>query len=288
MQVSKGQEIKNRIKGAGISINEISSRLGMSRQAFHSNLSKAVISGEFMEKLTKELSNISFEDLTNDVVDKSKPGNINNLLKDIKPEDRKRLFLKAIELSQHTTEEIANEGVWGDRPFEHHINQDPITKGLIKKAVDNCPYLLPHLEKVIEQYFNKPKGIPYYDLDITAGDIPVYFDESHVRPDHYIDIFGFNNCTHSFPVAGHSMYPKICNGDIGIFQHIKDKSIIDWGSIFLIITSERRLLKYLRKSQKEGYVILASENKEFDDMEIPMDKILELFLYKGKIEKNQM
>lgn len=134
----------------------------------------------------------------------------------------------------------------------------------------------------------KNRGIPYFDLDITGGDIPVYLDQTNVAPDHYIDIFGFNKCTHAFPVSGHSMYPKICNGDIAIFQHLKDKSVIEWGAIYLIITDERRLLKQLKRGAKDGWVILASENKEFDDMDIPMDKILELFLYKGKIEKSQM
>jgi hypothetical protein len=201
---------------------------------------------------------------------------------------------KAIKEAGYTMTHIASEVEVTRTALYDNINQEVPRPVFLKKLFNEFPDIQGIFNRISAENKGanepslKPKGIPYYDLDITAGDIPVYFDESHVRPDHYIDIFGFSNCTHSFPVAGHSMYPKICNGDIGIFQHIKDKSVIDWGSIFLIITSERRLLKYLRKSQKEGYVILASENKEFDDMEIPMDKILELFLYKGKIEKNQM
>lgn len=214
-QMTVGQVIKNRIKGAGFSMNEISERLSMSRQALHSNLSKALIPDDFIDKFKKYVPEIDLKDINDNV-------------------------------------------------------NDIQTKNTAKTK------------------FEISKGIPYYDIDITAGDVPVYFDMEKNEPEHYINIFGFDTCTQAFPVYGHSMYPKICSGDIGLFQYIEDKSSILWGSIYLVITDQYRTLKFLRKGKETGWVILKSENPDFDDIDLETDKILHLFLYKGKIEKNQM
>ena len=135
---------------------------------------------------------------------------------------------------------------------------------------------------------SRNSGIPYYDLDITAGDVPVFLDQNQIEPEHHINIFGFSDCTHAFPVYGHSMHPVICNGDVGLFRYIQDKSIILWGSIYLVITRDYRTIKFVRKGQSEEFVILRSHSQNHDDIDIRRDEILELFLYKGKIERTQM
>jgi len=62
-----------------------------------------------------------------------------------------------------------------------------------------------------------------------------------------------------------------------------DKSIIMYGEVYLVVTDVLRTIKFIRKAKNGANVILASANDRFDDVEIPRDKILHLFIVKGKI-----
>jgi len=131
------------------------------------------------------------------------------------------------------------------------------------------------------------RKIPFYAIDVSAGDISFYqdFNES---PAYYIDLPGFNDCDLAMPVYGDSMYPKIKNGDIVLLKKINDHSIISYGEIYLVITAENRLLKYVRKHSDKSMITLLSENERFDEIEVERDKVKHLFIYKGKIEKSQI
>ncbi len=195
-------------------------------------------------------------------------------------------------------EEVAKRLGIRRQTFHSHLNKASINEEFWSQLIEKVPeidlsdIIITSNTNLIKEpnvsYVNKKEGIPYFDLDITAGEIPVYLDRPHVEPEHHINIFGFNDCTHAFPVYGHSMHPVICNGDVGLFKYIRDKSIIMWGSIYLVITKDYRTIKFLRKSHNAENVILRSHSANHDDIEIPRDDILELFLYKGKIERTQM
>jgi phage repressor protein C with HTH and peptisase S24 domain len=127
------------------------------------------------------------------------------------------------------------------------------------------------------------KRIPYYEIPATMSPIAVYSDEKEI-PVYYIEMPALKDCDFALPAWGDSMYPKIKNGQIIAVKELRDKSQIQWGEIYLIITDEIRAVKYLRRHQDESKVILASENREhFDDMVIDKDKILHLFIVKGQI-----
>jgi SOS-response transcriptional repressor LexA len=83
------------------------------------------------------------------------------------------------------------------------------------------------------------------------------------------------------------MYPKIKNGDIVLLKEIS-KDLIMFGEIYLVITNDYRVLKYVRKHTSPDKVILFAENDRFDPVEIGKDDIMKLFLYKGKFEKSQI
>ena len=124
--------------------------------------------------------------------------------------------------------------------------------------------------------------IPYYEIPATLSPITVYNDSQEI-PLYYIEMPALKDCDFALPAWGDSMYPKIKNGQIIAVKELKDKSQILWGEIYLVITSEIRAVKYLRKHQNPSRVILASENDHFDDVVIEMDKILRLFVVKGQI-----
>jgi len=132
---------------------------------------------------------------------------------------------------------------------------------------------------------SEPK-IPYYNIDVTASAFPVFADERE-EPEYFMSIPAFKNCDFAVPIYGDSMYPKIKNGHIVAVKEVKNKAVILYGEIYLVITEDYRTVKYIRKhlSEKEK-VLLCSENPSFDDVEIPIDSILRLYKVRGQISIN--
>ena len=128
--------------------------------------------------------------------------------------------------------------------------------------------------------------IPYYDIEISAGPITFYQDYKEM-PSQKIEIPFIKDVDLAMPVYGDSMYPKIKNGDIVLLKEV-DKGLIMYGEIYLVITNDYRVLKYVRKHQSIDSVVLLSENDRFDPVEITKDEIIHIFLYKGKFEKSQI
>ncbi len=129
-------------------------------------------------------------------------------------------------------------------------------------------------------------AIPYYDIEISAGPITFYQDYKEM-PSQKIEIPFIKDVDLAMPVYGDSMYPKIKNGDIVLLKEV-DKALIMFGEIYLVITNDYRVLKYVRKHISREHVTLLSENDRFDPVEITKDEILHIFLYKGKFEKSQI
>lgn len=132
---------------------------------------------------------------------------------------------------------------------------------------------------------NEPQ-IPYYNIDVTASAFPVFADERE-EPEYFISIPAFKDCDFAVPIYGDSMYPKIKNGYIVAVKEVKNKAVILYGEIYLVITEDYRTVKYIRKHSNESdKVLLCSENPSFDDVEIPLDSILRLFKVRGQISIN--
>jgi phage repressor protein C with HTH and peptisase S24 domain len=128
--------------------------------------------------------------------------------------------------------------------------------------------------------------IPYYNIDVTASAFPVFADERE-EPEYFISIPAFKDCDFAVPIYGDSMYPKIKNGHIVAVKEVKNKAVILYGEIYLVITEDYRTVKYIRKHKNEkDKVLLCSENPSFDDVEIPLDSILRVFKVRGQISIN--
>ena len=57
----------------------------------------------------------------------------------------------------------------------------------------------------------------------------------------------------------------------------------DWGQIYVILLEDYRMVKYIRKHDNPDRVILRSENKEYDDIEIEKKEICDLFIVENII-----
>jgi SOS-response transcriptional repressor LexA len=122
-------------------------------------------------------------------------------------------------------------------------------------------------------------GTPVYDIDATCGDLsrPITFTDEH--------IIGHVNLPNVSPNAmiiranGDSMEPHIHDGDWIAVREVANLNVLYYGQVYLVITNEYRLLKYLRRDEDEQhYVILRSDNKNYDDIRLPKADIRHLFI----------
>lgn len=122
-------------------------------------------------------------------------------------------------------------------------------------------------------------GTPVYDIDATCGDLsrPIVFTDEH--------IIGHVNLPNVSPNAvivranGDSMEPHINDGDWIAVREVYNFNELYYGQVYLVITDELRLLKYLRKDKDEqNYVILRSENDRYDDIRLAKSSIRSLFI----------
>lgn len=122
-------------------------------------------------------------------------------------------------------------------------------------------------------------GTPVYDVDATCGNgsRPIVFTDEH--------IIGHVNLPNVSPTAviiranGDSMEPHIHDGDWIAVREVANLNVLYYGQVYLVITNEYRLLKYLRRDEDEQhYVILRSDNENYDDIRLPKADIRHLFI----------
>lgn len=137
--------------------------------------------------------------------------------------------------------------------------------------------------------------IPYYNVDIMATPVEVFNDQT-TKPEYEISLPGFTDCDFAINVYGDSMYPTYRSGSIVLCRRVNDKSLIFYGEVYLVITEDHRAIKRVQKSKKEGFITLTSDNyhakdedrKRYEPIEVGIDKILNLFIVKGTLRREQI
>lgn len=135
--------------------------------------------------------------------------------------------------------------------------------------------------------------IPLYDIEAVAGLVPLFQDHATQTPLDYISIPRLPKCDGAVYVTGDSMYPLLKSGDIVLYKEIHDiRNEIFWGEMYLLsmdMSGEEYItVKYIQKSEKEGFVRLVSQNKHHQDKDIEISKIKALALVKASIRINSM
>lgn len=127
--------------------------------------------------------------------------------------------------------------------------------------------------EVVEQ------GTPVYDIDATCGDLsrPIVFTDEHIIG--HVNLPNVSSNAVIIRANGDSMEPHIHDGDWIAVREVFNFNELYYGQVYLVITDELRLLKYLRKDKDEqNYVILRSENDRYDDIRLAKSSIRSLFI----------
>ena len=133
--------------------------------------------------------------------------------------------------------------------------------------------------------------VPFYDMDVTAGIVEAYPDTE--TPAYSINFAPVNDCTAALPVYGESMEPGIRSGDIVFVRELHNRTTLQWGEIYLIVTDETcdnmRTIKRVYPHPDGQHYILRADNPTYKgDTIIPVASVLKIFIVKGHFARKQL
>jgi len=149
------------------------------------------------------------------------------------------------------------------------------------------------LDNVRTLTYGKRKGVPYYNIDMTA-EIKSSFNDITVEPEYYVDIKPVNDCTAYVNIVGDSMLPLYTSGDTVGVKQVFNFNIIQWGEAYLVITDESaNNLKTVKNifpcRDDDSIIILRSANPDFyGDTPINKASILSLYIVKAVYKIKQL
>lgn len=126
-----------------------------------------------------------------------------------------------------------------------------------------------------------PTAVPFYDLPVSAGELGVLIagNESNKKADGFIDMPIFSGCEKVLPVIGISMEPIIFSGDFIGVKSIPDISsrwdFLQTGKIYLIVTREERMIKYISQANDNEYIVCTSPN--YSPFKVHKSEVLQVF-----------
>lgn len=131
------------------------------------------------------------------------------------------------------------------------------------------------------------QSVPLYSIEGTAGLVPIFDAKSEITPANFIHIPNLPKCDGAIYVQGDSMYPLLKSGDIILYKQLSDVRDVFWGDMYLLsieIDGEEYItVKYVQKSEHEGYVKLVSQNQHHADKEVEISRIRAIALIKASV-----
>ncbi|GAB1359858.1 hypothetical protein MASR1M31_16470 [Porphyromonadaceae bacterium] len=129
--------------------------------------------------------------------------------------------------------------------------------------------------------------IPIYDIDFCCGDMRRETNEEHIIGG--LSLPNIRKDAVIITATGDSMSPTINNGDRIILHQVNSWTYFNYGAVYGIVTEEYRLIKRVRKHPSDkNFILLRSENAEYDDIELPIADIRQLFFVDGVFKINML
>ncbi len=183
-------------------------------------------------------------------------------------------------------------GISAANMSKHLSGRLPITQGLVNRICLDCnvsrkwllsgddvPFAKPEAVKETGAAF-APRGVPVYDIDVTAGFGPLERVLTEDRISGYVSLPGLHGDDGGMRlvrVSGDSMEPAVRNGSYIAISTLSDNTIF-WGRIYVIVTDSHRMVKTVRPHPSDPErLVLHSENHAYDDMVVPLKDIVGLY-----------
>lgn len=128
-------------------------------------------------------------------------------------------------------------------------------------------------------------GTLVYNIDAVCGTDARDIEFTEDRIIGSVKLPEIKRTSHIITATGDSMEPVIRNGDRIAVREIGSWDMIVYGQIYMVLTDEYRLLKYIRrhKTDPENMIILRSANPDYDDIDLKRSKIRKLFIVENVI-----
>lgn len=152
-----------------------------------------------------------------------------------------------------------------------NINTDWLITGRGEMLLDDNKHF-------IEPAKMSETAVPFYDIPVSAGALGVLtYSKDAMQPDGYIDMEVFRRCEAILPVIGVSMEPEIHSGDLIGIKRLNNYnwSYIQTGKVYMIITHEERMIKYITKADDPDFIVCSSPN--YHDFRVLKSDILEIY-----------
>lgn len=130
--------------------------------------------------------------------------------------------------------------------------------------------------------FEAGKGIPLIPTEAFCGYGSEAFNDLQIEE--YYKVAEFKHADFLIRVKGNSMYPKYSSGDIVACKKITETLFFQWNKIYAIYTrSQGVMVKRVKKSALEGYILLVSDNEKYEPFDVPLLDIVAIALVIGVI-----
>ena len=163
---------------------------------------------------------------------------------------------------------------------DYKLDRKDAPKHLVKKLYDKTL-----LDSLDVQKKEKQKGVPYYDIDVTAT-AEMFLGQERETTDTYIMIPLLWRSPRRWHKPG-TYYPRTRSPSRYNLQIlVKNKEVILWGEAYLVITDELRTIKKLKNSKEgEQYVDLEPADPNFQTTTIKRSDVVRLYIIKGKLKR---
>lgn len=133
----------------------------------------------------------------------------------------------------------------------------------------------------------KSAGIPLLPLDAFAGigqETDYSVDFNTIQERYVVPLFAGKGVDFLVSIRGSSMYPKYNSGDVVACKFIKDRLFIQWNKVYVIDTaSQGTMVKRLKKAVSPEFITCRSDNKDYDEFDVPLSDIRNMALVIGVI-----
>ncbi len=173
---------------------------------------------------------------------------------------------------------------------ELNVNPEWIESG--NGAMFNCPKeeFIPFTRRTDRTI--PLQSVPLYNIEGTAGLVPLFTGQNPVKPIDYIHIPNLPKCDGAIYIVGDSMYPLLKSGDIVLYKQMNSIEDIFWGDMYLLsidIDGEEYItVKYIQKSDRPDCIKLVSQNPHHADKDISIDRVKALAFIKASIRMNSI
>lgn len=128
---------------------------------------------------------------------------------------------------------------------------------------------------------NPNPGIPYYNTDAAR----LVCETQRPTPTYYISVPAFGDCDFAAACTGNVMAPEIPSGAIVVFKRVDVNVPILPNEIYLVVTSDFAVLRYVRPNMEiSGEILLINSiSSNSTEIKVTRERIEQLYLVKGII-----